>query len=157
MSVSQFIFGNLLPVTLGNIVGGALCVAGAYTFVYAGEGQGGGGGEGERGAGDCQLRATWPVVVEGAAPAIVEVVHPTPPNFPHIAQGTARASTRPRPKATVSSFGAEKKEEASVNDGRAMCSLMTAKGGAEEGRAVRRAALAEEGGSSGRSRQDGIA
>ena len=30
----SFLFGNLLPVTLGNIVGGGLFVAGAYWLVY---------------------------------------------------------------------------------------------------------------------------
>lgn len=30
----NFLLGNLLPVTLGNIVGGAIFVAGAYWFVY---------------------------------------------------------------------------------------------------------------------------
>ncbi len=31
---SKFVFGNLLPVTLGNIVGGALFVGGAYYIAY---------------------------------------------------------------------------------------------------------------------------
>ena len=30
----NFIVGNLIPVTIGNIIGGAICVAGAYWFVY---------------------------------------------------------------------------------------------------------------------------
>lgn len=31
---NQFIMGNLIPVTLGNIVGGAICVAGIYYLTY---------------------------------------------------------------------------------------------------------------------------
>ncbi|MEG1159327.1 MAG: formate/nitrite transporter family protein, partial [Acidaminococcaceae bacterium] len=31
---SSFFVGNLLPVTLGNIVGGAVLVAGIYTIVH---------------------------------------------------------------------------------------------------------------------------
>jgi len=31
---SAFLFGNLLPVTLGNIIGGCLFVAGAYWFIH---------------------------------------------------------------------------------------------------------------------------
>jgi formate transporter len=34
LSASSFLLGNLLPVTLGNIVGGALLVAGAYHMAY---------------------------------------------------------------------------------------------------------------------------
>lgn len=34
VSVSDFLLKNLLPVTLGNIVGGAFCVAGLYSSVY---------------------------------------------------------------------------------------------------------------------------
>ena len=30
----SFLLSNLLPVTLGNIVGGALCVAGAFTYAF---------------------------------------------------------------------------------------------------------------------------
>ncbi|SCZ78433.1 formate/nitrite transporter family protein [Acidaminobacter hydrogenoformans] len=30
----NFLIGNLLPVTLGNIIGGVVCVGGAYWFVY---------------------------------------------------------------------------------------------------------------------------
>lgn len=30
----NFLVGNLLPVTLGNIIGGVVCVGGAYWFVY---------------------------------------------------------------------------------------------------------------------------
>ena len=31
---SAFLLNNLLPVTLGNIVGGAVCVAGAFSYAY---------------------------------------------------------------------------------------------------------------------------
>ncbi len=34
LDVTHFLAGNLLPVTLGNIVGGALCVGCVYWFVY---------------------------------------------------------------------------------------------------------------------------
>jgi formate/nitrite transporter len=34
VSVSDFLLGNLLPVTLGNIVGGALCVMGIYGSAF---------------------------------------------------------------------------------------------------------------------------
>mmetsp|Transcript_25948 Transcript_25948/g.26156 ORF Transcript_25948/g.26156 Transcript_25948/m.26156 type:complete len:950 (+) Transcript_25948:76-2925(+) len=34
VTVSQFLLKNLLPVTLGNIVGGALCVTGMYAATY---------------------------------------------------------------------------------------------------------------------------
>lgn len=34
VSISQFLVANLLPVTLGNIVGGALCIATAYAVCY---------------------------------------------------------------------------------------------------------------------------
>jgi formate/nitrite transporter FocA (FNT family) len=31
---SNFLFGNLIPVTIGNIIGGSLLVAAVYWFVY---------------------------------------------------------------------------------------------------------------------------
>lgn len=34
VSVSDFLLKNLLPVTLGNIVGGALCVMGLYGSTF---------------------------------------------------------------------------------------------------------------------------
>ena len=34
VTVSDFLLRNLLPVTLGNIVGGALCMATAYSLCY---------------------------------------------------------------------------------------------------------------------------
>lgn len=34
VTVAQFLTTNLLPVTLGNIVGGAVCVATAYAFIF---------------------------------------------------------------------------------------------------------------------------
>ena len=34
ISVGDFVFKNLIPATLGNIVGGALCVAGVYKAAY---------------------------------------------------------------------------------------------------------------------------
>ena len=34
-----FFGGNLLPVTIGNIIGGAICVGCAYWFVYLRKGQ----------------------------------------------------------------------------------------------------------------------
>lgn len=34
VSVSDFLLKNLLPVTLGNIVGGALCVMGLYGSAF---------------------------------------------------------------------------------------------------------------------------
>ena len=30
----SFFLKNLLPVTLGNLVGGGVCVAGSYWFIY---------------------------------------------------------------------------------------------------------------------------
>jgi len=35
ISIKQFLVGNMLPVTLGNIVGGAVFVAGAHYYAYA--------------------------------------------------------------------------------------------------------------------------
>lgn len=37
ITVSSFLFGNLLPVTLGNLLGGALLIPAAYTLVYGAE------------------------------------------------------------------------------------------------------------------------
>lgn len=34
VSVGQFLLGNLLPVTLGNVVAGAACMAGSYSFAF---------------------------------------------------------------------------------------------------------------------------
>jgi formate/nitrite transporter len=34
ISVRDFLLGNLLPVTLGNIIGGAVCVAGVYALAF---------------------------------------------------------------------------------------------------------------------------
>ena len=34
LTAGNFLLGNLLPVTLGNLVGGGVCVAGSYWFVY---------------------------------------------------------------------------------------------------------------------------
>ena len=34
VTVSDFLLRNLLPVTLGNVVGGALCMATAYSLCY---------------------------------------------------------------------------------------------------------------------------
>lgn len=34
VSWSAFLTGNLLPVTLGNIVGGGLIIAGGYWYAY---------------------------------------------------------------------------------------------------------------------------
>lgn len=34
VSAADFLLRNLLPVTLGNIVGGALCMAAAYRLCY---------------------------------------------------------------------------------------------------------------------------
>ena len=34
ITIKQFICGNIIPVTLGNIVGGAVCVAGLYTYAF---------------------------------------------------------------------------------------------------------------------------
>ncbi len=34
VSVADFLFKNLLPVTLGNIAAGVVMVAGAYNFIY---------------------------------------------------------------------------------------------------------------------------
>jgi formate/nitrite transporter FocA (FNT family) len=34
MSWSRFLLGNLVPVTLGNVVGGSLMVGLAYWFIY---------------------------------------------------------------------------------------------------------------------------
>ena len=35
ISMKEFLVGSILPVTLGNIVGGALCVAGLYTYAFS--------------------------------------------------------------------------------------------------------------------------
>ena len=34
VTLSDFVLRNLLPVTLGNVVGGALCMATAYSLCY---------------------------------------------------------------------------------------------------------------------------
>jgi len=34
VSVGQFLFSNLLPVTIGNIIGGAVLVGGIYWWLY---------------------------------------------------------------------------------------------------------------------------
>ena len=34
VSVGEFVMGNLLPVTLGNIIGGALMIGGMYYLIY---------------------------------------------------------------------------------------------------------------------------
>ena len=34
LSIGRFLWGNLVPVTLGNVVGGSLMVGLAYWFVY---------------------------------------------------------------------------------------------------------------------------
>ena len=34
VTTADFLLRNLLPVTLGNIVGGAVCMATAYSFCY---------------------------------------------------------------------------------------------------------------------------
>lgn len=34
ITASQFIWNNLIPATLGNWVGGAVCVATVYAFVF---------------------------------------------------------------------------------------------------------------------------
>ena len=34
VSTSAFLLKNLLPVTLGNTVGGAICVAAAFSYAY---------------------------------------------------------------------------------------------------------------------------
>ncbi len=36
VTFSEFLTHNLLPVTLGNIIGGAVCVAGAYAMAWTG-------------------------------------------------------------------------------------------------------------------------
>ena len=33
-SVGSFLFDNLVPVTLGNLVGGKLCVAASYNYIH---------------------------------------------------------------------------------------------------------------------------
>ena len=37
---SNFVFGNMLPVTLGNVIGGSILVAAVYWFVYLRGGSG---------------------------------------------------------------------------------------------------------------------
>ena len=39
ISVRTYLLKNLLPVTLGNICGGAICVAAFYSYVYGNLGQ----------------------------------------------------------------------------------------------------------------------
>ncbi len=39
VSVSSFLVANLLPVTLGNIVGGAVCIAAVYALCYGKAGE----------------------------------------------------------------------------------------------------------------------
>ena len=39
ITVGTYLMNNLLPVTLGNMIGGALGVAGFYSFVYGNAGQ----------------------------------------------------------------------------------------------------------------------
>jgi formate/nitrite transporter FocA (FNT family) len=34
VSIGQFLFSNLLPVTIGNIIGGSLFVGAAYWWLY---------------------------------------------------------------------------------------------------------------------------
>ena len=35
ISMKEFLIGSILPVTLGNIVGGAVCVAALYTYSFS--------------------------------------------------------------------------------------------------------------------------
>ena len=39
VSWKAFLLKNLLPVTLGNIVGGAVCVGAAFCAMYGGQGK----------------------------------------------------------------------------------------------------------------------
>ncbi|MCX6041216.1 MAG: hypothetical protein NTV69_08795 [Caldilinea sp.] len=34
MNLANFLVNNLIPVTLGNLIGGALLVGGVYWFIY---------------------------------------------------------------------------------------------------------------------------
>lgn len=34
VTVSEFVFNNLIPVTIGNTIAGALCMATTYAYIY---------------------------------------------------------------------------------------------------------------------------